>query len=160
GASAEPYTEFDTPSPINVYGRSKLEGEHLVEQFVPEHYIVRAGWMVGGGAKDHKFVARIITQLAVGRRTIYAVSDKVGAPTYAPDFAACFSRLLETEIFGLYHMVCEGWGSRYDVAEHILNVLGRTDVELVDVDSSFFRERFFAPRPRSEGLRDLFFVFH
>jgi dTDP-4-dehydrorhamnose reductase len=155
GASEEPYTEFDTPSPINVYGRSKLEGEHLVKQFVPEHYIVRAGWMVGGGAKDHKFVARIITQLAVGRRTIYAVSDKVGAPTYAPDFAACFSRLLETESFGLYHMVCEGWGSRYDVAEHILNVLGRTDVELVDVDSSFFSERFFAPRPRSEVLRNL-----
>src|SRR4029450_6671760 len=48
GASEEPYTEFDTPSPINVYGRSKLEGEHLVEQFVPEHYIVHAARLLAG----------------------------------------------------------------------------------------------------------------
>ncbi len=155
GLSDAPYTEFDVPSPINVYGASKLEGEHDVEQYVPEHYIIRAGWMIGGGAKDHKFVSHIITKLAVGRRTIYAVGDKFGTPTYVVDFASCFAALIETESYGRYHMVCEGAGSRFDVAQHILQVLGRDDVELIEVDSSFFAETFFAPRPRSEVMRNL-----
>src|SRR5262249_32642709 len=51
------YTEEDAPNPIMVYGRTKLTGEHQVRDTWPDHYIIRAGWMVGGGpGKDHKFV--------------------------------------------------------------------------------------------------------
>jgi len=156
GEKDGPYTEFDAPNPLNMYGRSKYEGELVVRELVDEHYIVRAGWMVGGGAaKDHKFVARILRQLREGAGRIYAVTDKLGTPTYTPDFARCFLSLIESEIYGLYHMACGGEGSRYDVAARILEVLGRTDVELVPVTSEFFAAEFPSVRPRSEIMRNL-----
>ena len=155
GQKDDPYTEYDEPRPINVYGQSKLEGEHYVRWFLQRFYIVRAGWMVGGGDRDHKFVAKILRQLDEGAHTIYAVGDKWGTPTYAPDFARCFTRLIDTESYGLYHMACLGQGTRYDVAKRILHVMGLEDeVELIEVDSEFFREAFPAPRPRSEMMRN------
>lgn len=149
------YTEYDEAVPINVYGRSKLAGEDYVRTFLNRFYIVRAGWMVGGGDKDHKFVAKILQQLNEGATTLYVVTDKLGTPTYAPDFAQCLTALVQTESYGLYHMACLGNGTRYDVAKKILDVLGRTDVQLVEVDSDFFRESYPAPRPRSEMMRNL-----
>ncbi len=156
GKKSEPYTEFDTANPLNTYGASKYEGELIVEKLVEQHYIIRAGWMVGGGSKkDHKFVSRILRQLRDGATTIYAVTDKLGTPTYTPDFAKCFLGLIESEIFGLYHMACQGEGTRYDVAARILQALGRADVELVGVGSEHFAAEFSSVRPRSEIMRNL-----
>lgn len=155
GTKEAPYTEFDDPNPINVYGRSKFEGERYVQWLLDRFYIVRAGWMVGGGVVDHKFVGHIVAQLSEGRRTVHAVSDKLGTPTYAPDFSRGLCRLIGSGSYGLYHMASVGSASRFDVARHILDVLGRDDVELVEVGSEFFHERFFAPRPRSEVMRNL-----
>ena len=156
GTKAGAYTEFDWPHPINTYGASKYDGELVVASTVEEHYIVRAAWMVGGGAaKDHKFVSHIVNQLRDGATTIYAVTDKLGTPTYAPDFARCLMGLLDSGLFGLYHMTCGGEGSRYDVAARILQVLGRTDVELIGVGSDYFAEEFFSLRPDSEIMRNM-----
>src|SRR5439155_3957761 len=96
GTKTEAYTEEDPAIPIHVYGASKLEGERHVQCTLERSYIVRAGWMVGGGDRDHKFVAKILHQLDDGARTLYAVDDKWGTPTYAPDFSSCFSRLVQT----------------------------------------------------------------
>jgi len=149
------YTEADAPKPIMVYGQTKLDGEDHVREVCSKHYIVRAGWMVGGGyRKDHKFVFRILDQLAQGRKTIHAVHDKFGTPTYTHDFAHNLFALLDRRAYGLYHMVCEGSGSRYDVACELVRACGLDDVKVVPVDSEFFLEEFHAPRPRSEMMRN------
>ncbi len=155
GKKEEPYIEFDAAYPINAYGASKLAGERYVETFLERFYIVRAGWMVGGGAKDHKFVAKILEQLEDGAKTLYAVGDKLGTPTYAPDFARCFAHLISTDSYGRYHMACQGRATRYDVAKKILDVLGRRDVTLVNVGSDHFKDSYPTPRPRSEMMRNL-----
>jgi dTDP-4-dehydrorhamnose reductase len=157
GAKHGAYHEWDDANPLNTYGKSKYEGELLVERFVSRHYIVRAGWMVGGGPRiDHKFVAKILGQVRDGRTTIYAVSDKLGTPTYVPDFARCLLDLIGTGSYGRYHMVCEGEGSRFDVAQVILEVLGRADeIELVEVGSDFFAADYPSVRPRSEIMTNL-----
>lgn len=150
------YTEFDPPNPLNAYGASKHEGERVVQRIVDNHFVVRAGWMVGGGAKkDHKFVSRIVEQVRDGADTVYAVDDKLGTPTYAPDFSRCLLGLLDANVPGLYHMACGGEGSRYDVAASILDVLGRTDIALVAVGSEHFAEDFPSVRPRSEIMRNM-----
>ena len=156
GVKKGAYTEFDRPNPVNTYGASKYEGEQIVASIVEQHYLIRAGWMVGGGAaKDHKFVSRIVNQLRDGATTIYAVTDKLGTPTYTPEFSRCLLGLLDSEMYGLYHMACGGEGSRHDVAARILQVLGRDDVELVGVGSEFFAEEFFSVRPDSEIMRNM-----
>lgn len=156
GQKTGAYNEYDEPNPINVYGASKYEGERYVRWFNSRAYIVRAGWMVGGGAKDHKFVSRIVQQLRDGNDVVYAVIDKLGTPTYVPDFSACILRLIGTGSYGLYHMACEGEGSRYDVAACIIETFGLRDrVRLVPVESDFFAEEFPSPRPPSEIMRNL-----
>jgi len=155
GRKEEPYDEFDTPAPINVYGHSKLLGEEYVRWLCPQSFIVRAGWMVGGGPKDHKFVAKIIRQLREGRTELHAVIDKRGTPTYVPDFSRCLTALIDSGSYGLYHMACEGEGTRYDVARLIIDVLGYRDrVSLEPVRSSFFQAEYPAPRPPSEIMRN------
>ncbi|MFQ5511458.1 MAG: SDR family oxidoreductase [Candidatus Krumholzibacteriia bacterium] len=147
------YTENDSPRPIMVYGQTKYDGEVHVRNCCRKHYVIRAGWMVGGGTgKDHKFVSKILEQIVENRKVIHAVVDKWGTPTYTRDFATNLFRLLETERYGVYHMVCEGSGARYHVAKEILKICGRDDIELKAVNSDFFKDQYFAPRPHSEMM--------
>jgi len=146
------YTEQDSPNPIMVYGQTKLAGEEHAHR-CGRHYVIRAGWMIGGGlSKDHKFVSKIVAQIFAGKKIICAVSDKWGTPTYTQDFAMNMFRLLQTEQYGTYHMVCEGAGTRYDVAVQIVDLLTDNGTQVRAVDSGFFQDVYFAPRPRSEML--------
>ena len=151
------YTEFDQPNPINFYGKTKFVGEEIVRHTSPEHYIVRCGWMMSGGqGHDHKFVSLILAQLVAGAHEIRAVNDKFGSPTYAPDFAAQLLDLIGTDRWGTYHMTSGERASRYDVARAIVELRGLAEtVEVVGVPSSEFEDKYFAPRPRSEAMRNM-----
>lgn len=154
GEKKEPYIEFDSPNPINVYGKSKLEGEKIVEKLLNKYFIFRAGWMIGGGKKDKKFVAKIVKQINEGAKELHVVADKWGTPTYAPDFSRVLAKLIKTNYYGLYHLACKGTGARCDVAKKILEFLGRTDIKLIPVTSDYFSEAYPTPRPRSEMMRN------
>ncbi len=153
GDKTDPYVESDLTSPSNAYGRSKLDGEHAVARIVPRHFIVRAGWMIGGGQRDKKFVGKIVSLISEGRTELRAVDDKFGSPTYAADLIGGVRRLLETEAYGLYHMVNDGFVSRYDVAVAIRDILGRSDIHVEPVSSDEFPLP--APRGRSEAMKNL-----
>jgi dTDP-4-dehydrorhamnose reductase len=138
GDKPEPYTEFDFPNPINVYGRSKLEGEKIVQSLFERYYILRAGWMFGGGpTKDKKFIGKIIKQMDK-TNMLKAVNDKMGSLTYTVDFSQCLADLIETNNYGLYHCINKGYCSRFDVAKKIVEFLGRSDVTVEPVSSKFF----------------------
>jgi len=151
GKKLGPYDELDTPNPINVYGATKFAGETYVSR-LPRHYIIRAGWMIGGHALDHKFIAKVRAQIDGGSKLITAVDDKWGTPTYTADFAENLLDLVSTPYYGLYHMVSPGLGTRYDVALELVDALGCEDVAVVACGSDLFRDEYFAPRPRSEMM--------
>jgi dTDP-4-dehydrorhamnose reductase len=153
GRSCEPYTEFDDPEPVNVYGRSKLAGEIAVQRFVKKYFIIRAGWMIGGWEIDKKFVFKIVKQLLEGREEIHAVNDKFGSPTFTADFAKSLLPLIKTQRYGLYHMVNKGSASRYDIAVKIAEFMNlNKSVRVNPVNTAEFPLP--APRPRSEMLRN------
>lgn len=147
----EPYTEFDEPGPANVYGVSKLAGERSVQTLLDRFYICRAGWMVGGGAGDKKFVGKLIEIIESGTTALRAVNDKFGTPTYARDLATGIRGLVDTGYYGLYHLVNRGGScTRYDVAVALVELLGRDDLTVEPVSSAFFPLP--APRARSEAM--------
>jgi len=150
----ESYNDFDQPNPLSVYARSKYHGEVFTREHVPRHYVIRAGWMMGGGpAKDKKFINKIYKQLLTGQRELKVVTDKAGTPTYTWDFARGIIRLLESDLYGVYNQVCEGSATRYDVAVEFVRLLGLKDeVRITEVPSDFFQAEYFAPRPASEKL--------
>ena len=141
GDKPEAYNETDTPHPANVYGFSKLKGEQFVKLILKDYFIVRAGWMIGGGpTRDKKFVGKIIRQLQDPNTTeIKAVIDKVGSPTYAKDFSYVVAQLIRTKKYGTYHCTNHGYPSRYEVAKEVVRLMGmENDITLKPVDSSEF----------------------
>lgn len=151
------YTDFDSPHPISVYGASKLYGEEWTLATVEKHFVLRAGWMMGGGPKkDKKFVNKIYRQIRSGAKTLYAVNDKIGTPTYTHDFVRGMALVVGRERCGLYNQVCGGVATRYDVARAFVDDLGLSGkVRVEAVSSDRFEAEYFAPRPASEHLSNL-----
>jgi dTDP-4-dehydrorhamnose reductase len=148
------YDEDDMPNPLSIYGRSKYLGE-LVARTVPQHVVIRAGWMMGGGpAKDKKFIGKIMRQVRDGKKEFHAVTDKLGSPCYTWDMAAAIYFLLDNGHSGTFHGACDGVASRADVARHILSELGRDDVVLHEVTSAHFAKDYGASRPASEAFKN------
>lgn len=154
GGEKEFYADYDTPNPLSYYGKSKYHGELFVEKNSFRYFVFRAGWMMGGGPrKDKKFINKLYKQIKAGNKELFVVDDKLGTPTYTKDFAENMVRVIASGYHGVYNQVCEGSGSRFDVAAELLNVLGlQDDIVLTKVGSDYFKTDYFAPRPASEKL--------
>jgi len=148
GKKREPYNEFDIPNPISVYSKTKWEGEKIVSQLLNRFFIFRAGWMIGGGIKDKKFVAKII-ELLKDKKELSVVNDKFGSPTFTNDFSQKIAQIIETERYGLYHVTNKGVASRFDIACKIVEILNKKEVVVKPINSAAFPLP--APRPDSEA---------
>tara|TARA_Y100000768_G_C23897759_1_gene643500 strand:+ start:248 stop:1147 length:900 start_codon:yes stop_codon:yes gene_type:complete len=148
------YDDWDTPNPINHYGRSKYNAEKFVIENSENYIICRAGWMMGGGKrKDKKFVSKIINQINKGNKEIFVVNDKLGTPTYTIDFAKNVKLLIENNERGLFNLICDEKTSRLEVANFIISKLNlKNKIKITEVDSNFFESEYFAKRPHSEIL--------
>jgi dTDP-4-dehydrorhamnose reductase len=149
------FDDWDQPNPLGHYARSKYAGEVYVEKNASRFLICRAGWMMGGGpAKDKKFIQKLMKQIKEGKRQLFVVDDKLGTPTYTHDFARNVQLLLESELWGLYNMVCGGVTGRLEVAHELVKLLKPviSDVEIVAVPSTYWEKEYFAARPPSERL--------
>ncbi len=157
GGEQEYFTDFDAPNPLSHYAKGKYYGELFVLNRVSKSYVFRPGWMMGGGPdKDKKFVNKIFKQITAGQKELFVVDDKLGTPTYTYDFAGSISKVIETGFYGLYNQVCGGSCSRYDVAVEFVKLLGLDDeIKVTKVDSDYFKNDYFAPRPYSEKLINL-----
>lgn len=157
GGEKEYYTDFDTPQPGSIYAKAKYYGERYVLRNVRKHFVLRAGWMMGGGPKkDKKFINKLYRQIKAGKSVLHVVEDKSGTPTYTVDFAEGMVKILESNLYGLYNQVCGGSGTRRDVAEEFVKCLGlQGKVRVEPVGSDFFASEYFAHRPASERLVNL-----
>ena len=151
------YNDFDQPVPLSIYGKSKYYGELITQKMLKKYFIFRAGWMMGSGPiKDKKFINKIFKQIKAGAKEIFVVDDKLGTPTYTVDFADSMFKIVQTDYYGLYNMVCAGSGSRMDVAREFVRLLGlENKIKMTTVKSDYFKEEYFAPRPLSEKLINL-----
>lgn len=157
GGEKETFNDFDTPNPLSCYAKSKFAGEVFVREHVRRYFVVRAGWMMGGGPKkDKKFVNKIYKQIKAGVKELKVVDDKLGTPTYTHDFANGILALVESDLYGVYNQACSGSSSRHDVALEFVRLLGlERKINVVKVDSTYFKTEYFAPRPASEILVDM-----
>ncbi|MCY3898890.1 MAG: dTDP-4-dehydrorhamnose reductase [Caldilineaceae bacterium] len=116
------YHEFEQTSPGSVYARSKAAGEVAAATALDRLFIVRVAWLYSAGASN--FPARI-SAAADRHGALRVVSDEFGNPTYAPDVAAAIAKLIESQRYGIYHLVNDGWASRYEWAVELMRLTGR-----------------------------------
>jgi len=122
GRKTSPYLETDGPNPLNVYGRSKLEGERRALACCPNTLIVRTAWLYGAHGKN--FVNTIM-RLASEQPALRVVADQRGCPTYAGDLAAALGRVLDIDMRGIAHATGTGDCTWYEFACAIVSLMGR-----------------------------------
>lgn len=150
------YDELDIPNPLDMYAKGKYGGERYVIEHAKKYYVLRAGWMMGGGPrKDKKFVQKIMEQIKDGAKELYVVNDKDGTPTYTIDFSETLKAVIESGNYGLYNCVCGGMTSRLEVAQEIVKIIGKeNEIKIIPVSSEYFKATYFANRPKCERLID------
>ena len=136
-------TETDIAEPINIYGLTKLEGEHDVVQALEKYYILRTSWLYS--EYGNNFVKTML-KLGADRDELKIIADQVGTPTYGMDLAGCILHIIFSEItaYGLYHYSNEGVASWYDFAKAIFDISG-TEVKTLPIKTSEYPTR--AVRP-------------
>ncbi len=142
--------ETDHTYPSNIYAKTKLLGEKEITNKLKNFLIIRAGWMIGGGKKDKKFISYIIDKIKSGE-TVYAVNDKFGTITYAKDLLNFAKEKLIKSEFGLFHYGSKGICSRYDIACLVRDMLNKS-TKIIPVSSEKFNNIFSAPRPKYEVI--------
>jgi len=143
GQKGNPYTEDDLPRPLNVYGVSKLAGEHLIRYSLKQHFIIRTSGLYGTHpcrAKGGENFVELMLRLARERDEVRVVNDEVLTPTYTWDLARQIALLIHTQHYGLYHVTSGGQCSWYEFARAIFELTG-TRVNLQPTTAEEF------PRP-------------
>lgn len=127
GESLRPYREDDEARPLNVYGRTKLDGEQALSQSGAPYLILRLSWLYSG--KGNNFFNTIL-KLSQEREQLDVVEDQIGAPTSTDVVANAVAAILGQggdspyEMFsekgGFYHLACLGSTSWKGFAEEIV----------------------------------------
>ena len=159
GSGSRPWTETDAPAPLSVYGRSKLEGERLIQAACAQHLIFRTSWVYA--ARGGNF-AKTMLRLAQERERLTVINDQFGAPTGAELIADVTAHALRQCLrqpadAGLYHLAASGETSWHGYANQVLALAKLIDsaikikaTEVAPVPSSAFATA--AQRPLNSRL--------
>lgn len=146
GEGEKPWEPEDECTPLNVYGRSKYEGELAVEKYLDKYFIVRIAWVFGINGKN--FVKTMLN-LGETEDEINVVNDQFGSPTYTYDLARLLVDMLESEKYGKYHATNEGVCTWYEFAKEIFRQAG-LDMKINPVSSNEFPSK--AKRPYNSRM--------
>lgn len=148
GTACRPYKEIDRPSPLGVYGKSKLAGEIEVMQSGCNYVIIRTSWLYS--TYGNNFVKTIIKH-ASQKESMSVVFDQAGTPTYAADLAVAILKICDNITNSniqkqVYHFSNEGVCSWYDFAVEIAkSVESCKECKILPITSDQYPVR--APRP-------------
>lgn len=152
GANPGFYTQRDTPNPQGVYGQAKYLGENLAQRAYARSIIVRSGWIYGHGGTN--FLSVMHNLLAQGK-SIKAIYDSYGTPTFAEDLARRLRELAELDLPCIFHVTNSGAGTSYaGFAEKVCEIKG-FDKNLLELSPADSLKRP-APRPQSSKMACLF----
>ncbi len=147
GRKSTPYEVDDPKAPINVYGRTKSEGEDRIRELLPDACIVRTSWLFG---RQGNCFPNSILRLAETRKELTVVADQRGRPTFNRDLAAIIRVLVKTGASGVYHAANEGECSWFQFAQEILSRAGLSQVAVRPITTEELNRP--APRPRYSVL--------
>jgi dTDP-4-dehydrorhamnose reductase len=131
GQKLEPYTEQDAPSPLGIYGDSKLKGEQAIQESEVPHFIFRTSWVYGSRGRNF---FKTMLKLAQEKEELKVVNDQIGAPTWSRTIAEVTAQILAQDIYtkavwddfmyahtGLYHLTSTDETTWYGFAKAIFD---------------------------------------
>lgn len=140
------YTEKDIPNPINVYGKTKYEGELYVQEILEKYYILRISWVFGENGNN--FIDTML-RLSKERDSLSIINDQVGSPTYTKDLSILLVDMIETDKYGIYHATNEGYCTWYEFAKEIFRI-SNIDIQVNKINTSEYPTK--AKRPLNSKM--------
>lgn len=155
GVLGRPYTEWDSPAPVSVYGRSKLGGEREVQAIMGRSAtVVRTAWVNGANGSN---MAK--TVLALARRDpsvpLHFVDDQLGSPTFTADLAPAVVCLGLDRRPGVFHVTNQGETTWFGFARAVLELVGLDPDRVEPITTAQLDPPRPAPRPANSRLENL-----
>ncbi len=152
-SEGEKYDEADLPNPLNWYGKTKHEGEQMVEKSGADYIIARLAYPYRASLDTRKdFFRTILENLQQGVK-VKAVSDHIFCPTFIDDIAKALDNLIKNDATGIYHIVGGEALTPYAASLKIAEVFGLPkDLITRTTREEFFKDR--APRPFNLALEN------
>jgi dTDP-4-dehydrorhamnose reductase len=141
-----PFSEDSIPSPIGYYGRTKHQGEQLVESLLDDYFIVRISWVFG--INGNNFVTTML-RLSETRDELNVVGDQYGSPTYTFDLARLLIDMVQSDKYGIYHASNEDLCSWAEFAKEIFRQANK-DVNVNSIKTEEYPTR--AVRPKNSRM--------
>ena len=134
GQGTEPWKpDCKDYAPLNVYGKTKLEGEIAASSLLDKYFIVRIAWVFG---KNGNNFIKTMLRLSENHSELRVVNDQIGTPTYTYDLARLLVDMILTDKYGYYHATNEGgYISWYEFACEIFRQSGK-DVKVIPVTTA------------------------
>ncbi len=148
GKKKAPYTEEDVPNPINEYGKSKLEGERIIQQILEKYFIIRTSWLYSEFGNNF---FKTILKKSKTEKELTITTSEIGTPTNANDLAQFIIDIIlaNTKKYGIYHYSNMGEATWYDFAKEILRNSGKLDSIVLKKTDNYPT---FASRPKYSVL--------
>ncbi|GAM10557.1 spore coat polysaccharide biosynthesis protein SpsK [Geobacter sp. OR-1] len=123
-AVGRPFSESDTPCPLNMYGVTKYGGDCFVQNTTRRHYLIRVSLLFGPTGRANQFVERMLSRIRNGEKSLRISSDVIASPTFSLDVASAVMGLISRKApYGLYHIANAGQASLHDLMSRIVDRL-------------------------------------
>lgn len=140
------YSEVDETNPINTYGKSKLAGEHLLQNELDDYLLFRLSWVYGSGTQNFIFK---ITQWAIDKEILKVTDDEISVPTSTQVIVDVVLNSIKQGLEGKFHLTNSGFCSRFQWAETIIRLL-ELNTKLEPVAQDYFKLP--AKRPKFSAM--------
>lgn len=134
GKAKTPYQEDSQATPINTYGLSKLLGEQAIIKNSSNYLIFRSSWIYGNGAQN--FIYKLL-QWTLQKDTISVAFDEVSIPNWTKTLAEIALQAIDDDLYGLFHLTCGGFCSRYELACKIVDIM-KLNKKIIPVEKNTF----------------------
>lgn len=149
GEKSSPYLECDITNPINIYGKTKHQGEDMVKEICQRHYILRTSWLYGKNGSN--FVKKML-ELSESNKTLKVVDDQIGCPTYTKDLVNVIELVITNQAYGTYHVSNNGECSWNTFARKVFELTARKDIAVKKILSSELNRP--AKRPKYSVMKN------
>jgi dTDP-4-dehydrorhamnose reductase len=136
GDKKEPYSEENPTNPVNVYGRTKVEGEENIKGVLQDnYYIFRTSWLYSEHGRN--FAKTMVKKALETKDLVSVVADQYGQPTYAGDLAIQLIKVMQqSPEFGIYNATNSGETNWYEFARMIFVSIGENENRIKSLSSN------------------------
>ena len=151
GDTDRPYTEEDSPAPVNYYGHTKWESEKRIPAICQNYAIVRVVVVYGAALPgQHGNVLQLVANRLRSNDEIFVVSDQWRTPTFVGDISQGVEKLISHPHNGIYHICGSECLTIADIAYRVADILGLNRSLIRPITTEEMKEK--TPRPRFSGL--------